>query len=231
MVRVGQIAPRLDMAADLVDDRRRVVFLLLGREARLVCKKQLRLTPRLTALLRLRDRRDRSDRRRASMRRLVGCPSASSSQCRPGYSYGELRIGRSKNCCSMCVCPVDKLRIPTHPVLGGRAKINAGCRQSSRLRLRRLGKGVNWLCCPAFAAGMRAPRSFLPNRSALDRFVTQLLELEQNGEQALQLAVEVCTWSRRSACRGGRLVRRLGSGARAPCGRTGALRRWMRLFQ
>ncbi len=35
-------------------------------------------------------------RRRSSRMRCVGCPSASSSQCRPGYSYGELRMGSLK---------------------------------------------------------------------------------------------------------------------------------------
>ena len=34
--------------------------------------------------------------RRPSMIRLVGCPSSSSSQCRAGSSYGELRMGCSK---------------------------------------------------------------------------------------------------------------------------------------
>src|SRR5438046_2094847 len=39
----------------------------------------------------------RSDRRRLPMILLVGWPSASNSQCQPGESEGELRIGRSRN--------------------------------------------------------------------------------------------------------------------------------------
>jgi hypothetical protein len=39
--------------------------------------------------------------RRVSMICPVGWPSASSSQWRDGYSYGELRIGRSKNALSI----------------------------------------------------------------------------------------------------------------------------------
>ena len=38
-----------------------------------------------------------SARRRRSIRFPVGWPDSSSSQCWRGYSYGELRIGRSKN--------------------------------------------------------------------------------------------------------------------------------------
>lgn len=34
--------------------------------------------------------------RRLSMIFWVGCPASSSSQCRPGYPYGEFRIGWSK---------------------------------------------------------------------------------------------------------------------------------------
>lgn len=37
-----------------------------------------------------------ADDLRDSIIRFVGCPSSSSSQCRPGYSYGELSIGLSK---------------------------------------------------------------------------------------------------------------------------------------
>jgi hypothetical protein len=49
------------------------------------------------ALLGVGDRGDELGRRRCCSIDPVGSPAASSSQCRRGYSYGELRIGLSKN--------------------------------------------------------------------------------------------------------------------------------------
>src|SRR5262249_35127989 len=47
--------------------------------------------------------------RRLSTTSWVGCPVSSSSQCRVGYSYGELRIGRSKN--GLDIPPAPDLRL------------------------------------------------------------------------------------------------------------------------
>ena len=91
LVRIGQGTPRVHVAADLVDDRGRVVLLLLGRKP-LAFVEYESLLCRGLALLRLRDRRDEFAPRRVSMicwwaARLVELPMPR------GYSYGELRIG------------------------------------------------------------------------------------------------------------------------------------------
>ena len=55
---IGQGAPRVHVAAHLVDDRGRVVLLLLGREPLAFVEDDFLLRGDLLALLRLRDRRD-----------------------------------------------------------------------------------------------------------------------------------------------------------------------------
>ena len=58
LVGIGQGPPRVHMSPDLVDDRGRVVLLLLGREALPFVEDKALSAPQLLALLRLRDRRD-----------------------------------------------------------------------------------------------------------------------------------------------------------------------------
>ena len=59
LVGIRQVPPGFDVAADLVDDRGRVVFLLLGRQAVAGPEDAVRAWPRSAApLLRLRHRRD-----------------------------------------------------------------------------------------------------------------------------------------------------------------------------
>src|SRR5690606_4117488 len=55
---LGQAAPRVYRAADLIDDRRELVLLLLGRKALAFVEAQLRLRSSACPLFRLRDRRD-----------------------------------------------------------------------------------------------------------------------------------------------------------------------------
>jgi hypothetical protein len=86
ITRIQQVPPLLHVGTDLIDDRGRVVLLPCSREALAVVEDHLGLPlalPRFrffglgTGVI-------RSDRRRLSMIRLVGWPSASSSQWRPG---------------------------------------------------------------------------------------------------------------------------------------------------
>ena len=58
LVRVRQVTPRLDVGPHLVDDRRRIVFLLVRRKPRLIREEQLCLPTTLVTLLRLRHRGD-----------------------------------------------------------------------------------------------------------------------------------------------------------------------------
>jgi hypothetical protein len=85
LVRVRQVAPVFDIAPDLVDDRGRVVFLLRCREAMAAVEYEFGLRGRAR-------RRfcgfgtgvSSFDSQRFGAIWLIGCPSASSSQCRPG---------------------------------------------------------------------------------------------------------------------------------------------------
>ena len=83
---LGRSRQRFDVLADLVDDRGRVVLLLLGGEAVAAARAPARPDPGPgrrrffgfgTGVI-------SSDRRRTSRMRLVGCPSGSSSQCLAG---------------------------------------------------------------------------------------------------------------------------------------------------
>ena len=90
---VRQLPPCVHVAADLVDDRGRIVLLLLGREALALVEHEVRLCGGLCASSALGIGVMNSARRRFSTICCVGWPVSSSSQCRRGYSYGEFRIG------------------------------------------------------------------------------------------------------------------------------------------
>ena len=92
-----QMAPGIDLAADLVDDGRQVVGLLLRRQAASLVEDQFLLLRASPPLLRLGDGGDELGSAAPLERFPVGWPDSSSSQCWRGYSYGELTIGRSKN--------------------------------------------------------------------------------------------------------------------------------------
>jgi hypothetical protein len=94
--RIRQGTPCVYIAANFINDRGRIVLLLLGRKslpfleyeslcALALCFLGLGIGVMNFAL------------RRLSIIFCVGWPASSSSQCRRGYSYGAFRIGLSKN--------------------------------------------------------------------------------------------------------------------------------------
>ena len=68
--------------------------------------------------------------RRSGRIRFVGWPLASSSQCRDGYSYGEFRIGCSKNAAVVAMAGRSLAHAPAIPCYGGQGGIAGGTEAS-----------------------------------------------------------------------------------------------------